>query len=55
MEAGANDRWVSLAKKVPVYIVYFTAYERDHQLYFAEDIYKRDTGLKGRVVVAAPN
>ena len=55
MEAGANDRWVSLVKKVPVYIVYFTAYERDRQLYFAEDIYKRDGGLKGRVEVAAPD
>jgi murein L,D-transpeptidase YcbB/YkuD len=55
MEAGANDRWVSLVNKVPVYIVYFTAYERDRQLYFAEDIYKRDGGLKGRVEVAAPD
>lgn len=54
MELGKNDRWVSLANKVPVYIVYFTAYARDRQLYFADDIYKRDAGLKGRVEIAAP-
>jgi murein L,D-transpeptidase YcbB/YkuD len=55
MEAGSNDRWVPLAAKVPVYIVYFTAYARDDQLFFADDIYKRDAGLKTRVEIAAPN
>jgi len=56
MQAGKNDRWIGLEKKVPVYIVYFTAYERDRELYFADDIYKRDAGLKGRVdvVTSAP-
>jgi len=49
MEAGPNNRYVAVPTRVPVYIVYFTAYERDGQLYFAEDVYRRDEGLKGKV------
>ena len=51
MDTGKNDRWITLEKKkVPVYIVYFTTYARDGQLYFADDVYRRDTGLKDRVI-----
>src|SRR5689334_6565908 len=37
MDSGRNDRTVPLTQRVPVYIVYFTAYARDSELYFADD------------------
>jgi len=49
MDSGADNASVALSLKVPVYIVYFTAYARDGQLYFADDLYKRDDVLKNRV------
>jgi murein L,D-transpeptidase YcbB/YkuD len=55
METGSDNRTVVLAKKLPVYIVYFTSYERDGQLHFADDVYRRDDGLKTRIVVGAAN
>jgi len=54
MQSGKNDVTVSLARKLPVYIVYFTAYERDGQLHFADDVYRRDDSLKTRWTIAAP-
>lgn len=45
MESGPDDRRVDLQRKVPVYIVYFTAYARDGQLYFGNDLYERDDRL----------
>jgi murein L,D-transpeptidase YcbB/YkuD len=42
---GANDRTVRLPSKIPVYIAYFTAYIRDGQVWFGNDLYKRDTQL----------
>jgi murein L,D-transpeptidase YcbB/YkuD len=54
MNSGKNDRRISLAKKVPVYIVYFTAYERDGVLHFANDVYRRDDALNARGNVIAP-
>jgi murein L,D-transpeptidase YcbB/YkuD len=53
METGADNRTVVLVKKLPVYIVYFTSYERDGQLHFADDVYRRDEGLKTRIIVGA--
>jgi len=53
METGIDNRTIALAKKLPVYIVYFTSYERDGQLHFADDVYRRDDGLKTRIVVGA--
>ena len=55
MESGKDDHTVTLSKKLPVYIVYFTAYERDGELHFADDVYRRDDGLKTRLTVSAPN
>ncbi len=49
MDSGRNDRTVPLTQRVPVYIVYFTAYARDSELYFAEDVYGRDDRLKSRL------
>jgi len=53
METGGDNRTVALATKLPVYIVYFTSYERDGRLHFADDVYRRDDGLKTRIVVGA--
>jgi murein L,D-transpeptidase YcbB/YkuD len=55
MESGKDDQTVTLTKKLPVYIVYFTAYERDGELHFADDVYRRDDGLKTRLTVLAPD
>lgn len=39
------NRQVVLKEKIPVYIVYFTAYVRDGTLWFANDLYERDSDL----------
>ncbi len=39
------NRQVVLKEKIPVYIVYFTAYVRDGTLWFANDLYERDSEL----------
>jgi murein L,D-transpeptidase YcbB/YkuD len=41
---GENQR-VTLAHKIPVYIVYFTVFVRDGELVFGNDIYDRDKML----------
>jgi len=38
---------------LPVYIVYFTAYARDGELHFADDVYGRDEGLMTRMATVA--
>ena len=45
MEQGEDNHTVKLPRKIPVYIVYATAYERDGQLYFGNDLYSRDDAL----------
>ena len=42
---GSDNRTVMLPRKIPVYIVYFTAYARDGQIYFSDDLYERDERL----------
>jgi L,D-transpeptidase YcbB len=54
MNSGRDNRRIQLAKKVPVYIVYFTAYERDGVLHFANDVYRRDDALNTRATPPAP-
>ena len=50
MMNGADDnKQVKVSPKIPVYIVYFTAYIRDGQLFFGDDIYKRDDKLEEQV------
>ncbi|WPO79047.1 L,D-transpeptidase family protein [Flavobacterium sp. KACC 22761] len=45
MHAG-KENWVSLKKKVPVYIGYFTAWvDRKGQMNFYKDVYQRDESL----------
>jgi L,D-transpeptidase YcbB len=48
-----NSQGIRLPTKIPVYIVYFTVYMRDGQLYFGTDIYGRDEKLKEAVSTAA--
>lgn len=45
MESGPDDRRVNLPKAIPVYIAYFTTYQRDGKLYFGNDLYDRDDKL----------
>jgi murein L,D-transpeptidase YcbB/YkuD len=49
MMHGSNNRTVTLPKKIPVYIVYFTAYVRDGHLHFADDLYDRDERLEQKM------
>jgi murein L,D-transpeptidase YcbB/YkuD len=49
MHSGRDNQGVRLPQKIPVYIVYFTVYVRDGQLYFGKDIYGRDDQLKEAV------
>jgi murein L,D-transpeptidase YcbB/YkuD len=53
MSNGDNDHRVTLDKKLPVYIVYFTVFERNGVLQFANDIYDRDAALVDAVRGAA--
>ena len=45
MREGADNRSVKLPTKIPVYITYSTAYLRDGQFYFGNDLYHRDDNL----------
>lgn len=45
MTEGRENRRVNLERKLPVYIVYFTAYARGGALHFGNDIYDRDDAL----------
>ncbi|MEX2178917.1 MAG: L,D-transpeptidase family protein [Gemmatimonadaceae bacterium] len=42
---GTDNRHVNLPEKIPVFIAYMTAYVRDGQLWFGNDLYKRDDQL----------
>ncbi|HEX4681492.1 MAG TPA: L,D-transpeptidase family protein, partial [Gemmatimonadaceae bacterium] len=42
---GADNHQVTLPKKIPVYIVYFTAFVENGQLDFGNDLYDRDNQL----------
>jgi murein L,D-transpeptidase YcbB/YkuD len=45
MHTGANNQRVNLAAKLPVYIVYFTAYASEGKVQFADDIYGQDAAV----------
>jgi murein L,D-transpeptidase YcbB/YkuD len=53
MEQGRDDHRVNLKRKIPVYIVYFTTYLRDGELYFGNDLYGRDDKLVQSIASAA--
>lgn len=42
MQDGPDNKTITLDEEIPVYIVYFTTYIRDGQLFFGNDLYKRD-------------
>jgi L,D-transpeptidase YcbB len=50
---GANNHEVDLPHKVPVYIVYFTTYVDDGQVFFGNDLYDRDNKLVKKMQQAA--
>jgi len=50
MHDGPDDQEVKVQPKIPVYIVYFTAYERDGTLWFGNDLYGRDRALVERMM-----
>lgn len=53
MENGPDNRTVNLARKIPVYITYQTAYVRDGELWFGNDLYLRDDRLAQAVAGGA--
>ena len=54
MNGGADNHPIGVKPKIPVYIVYFTSYIRDGQLYFGSDVYNRDDRLEEKVADAQP-
>ena len=42
---GSNNQSVKVPAKIPVFITYGTAYMRDAQLYFGNDLYSRDAKM----------
>jgi murein L,D-transpeptidase YcbB/YkuD len=53
MQSGPDDKGVRLPKKLPVYIAYFTAYQRDGRLHWGNDVYDRDGTLAQAVAPGA--
>jgi len=53
MKSNNDNQSVKVPKKIPVYITYGTAYIRDGQLYFGNDLYDRDDKLVAQVVKGA--
>jgi L,D-transpeptidase YcbB len=46
---GADNQTVVVPAKIPVYIVYLTAYVLDGHLHFSDDVYERDERLEARM------
>jgi murein L,D-transpeptidase YcbB/YkuD len=46
---GADNQSIKVPQKIPVFIVYGTAYMRDGQLYFGNDLYDRDDKLVAQI------
>ena len=56
MQNGPNNKQVNLPHKIPVYIVYFTAFVENGQLGFGNDLYERDNKLVSELSnVAVPS
>lgn len=53
MNSGPDNHQVRLPRKIPVYIVYFTSYIRNGELYFGDDIYDRDEALTRQMAMPA--
>jgi len=51
---GSDNKTITLPRKIPVYITYFTTYVNDDgKLYFGNDLYKRDSDLVDKVMPGA--
>ncbi len=51
---GGSEKWVKLKEKLPVYILYFTAWPGDDgSIRFYNDIYRRDARVE-QVALATP-
>jgi hypothetical protein len=53
MNGGGDNKTITLKKKIPVYITYFTTYVKDGNLFFGNDLYNRDTKLVAEVMPGA--
>ena len=53
MKSGQNNRAIKVPRKIPVYIVYSTTYMSNGQLYFGNDLYRRDDTLVPVVMAGA--
>ncbi|MDB4887657.1 MAG: ErfK/YbiS/YcfS/YnhG family protein [Gemmatimonadetes bacterium] len=53
MAAGPDNSPVKVPKKIPVFISYATAYVRDGQLFFGNDLYHRDDKLVQAIATGA--
>jgi L,D-transpeptidase YcbB len=53
MQSGPDNTPVKVPRKIPVFIIYGTAYERDGQLWFGNDLYHRDDALVKAVASGA--
>jgi L,D-transpeptidase YcbB len=56
MQGGGNNKQVNLPHKIPVYIVYFTAFVQNGRLAFGNDLYERDSKVVSEMAnVAVPS
>jgi len=53
MKDGPDDKGIKLPRKIPVFIVYFTTFMNNGQLYFGNDLYGRDDKLVPAVMPGA--
>jgi L,D-transpeptidase YcbB len=53
MNGGGDNKTVTLKRKIPVYITYFTTYVNDGKMFFGNDLYKRDDIMVDRVMPGA--
>jgi L,D-transpeptidase YcbB len=53
MAEGRPNRYVPLARKLPVFIIYLTAFTRDGELFFGNDLYSLDGALVRRLASTA--
>ncbi|MEP6509653.1 MAG: hypothetical protein ABJC63_15610, partial [Gemmatimonadales bacterium] len=53
MQSPSDNNSVKVPQKIPVYITYGTAYIKEGQLYFGNDLYDRDDKLVAQVLRGA--
>jgi murein L,D-transpeptidase YcbB/YkuD len=53
MNSSRDNQTITLKKKIPVYITYFTTYIHEGKLFFGNDLYHRDDALLREVAVGA--